>query len=155
MDDPKNNQLMAICTVITVILTFITVAYVIIDHLPQKSFTSPTQSNSTLQNNTDTLTNTGILTKIGILTSIVHGTVYEWNSFKPLNNAIIEVNSTPPQSVVAKDANYSFNLTPGTYLITAQYLEGRTLVYEARETVVISNQGEYVHDLFLFPPYEE
>ncbi len=89
------------------------------------------------------------------LAATIHGTVYEWNSFKPLNNTVIEVNSTPIQNVVATDANFSFNLTPGTYLITAQYLEGKTLVYEAKETVVISIEGEYVHDLLLFPPYEE
>jgi len=75
------------------------------------------------------------------LAATIHGTVYEWNSFKPLNNTVIEVNSTPIQNVVATDANFSFNLTPGTYLITAQYLEGKTLVYEAKETVVISIEG--------------
>lgn len=89
------------------------------------------------------------------LAATIHGTVYEWNSFKPLNNTIIEVNSTPIQYFVATDANYSFNLTPGTYLISANYLEGKNLVYAAKETVVISSEGEYVHDLLLFPPYEE
>jgi uncharacterized membrane protein len=59
------------------------------------------------------------------------------------------------QYLVATDANYSFNLTPGTYLITANYFEGKTLVYTAQENVVISNQGEYIHDLLLFPPYDE
>lgn len=89
------------------------------------------------------------------LAATIHGTVYEWNSFKPLNNTIIEVNSTPIQYYVATDANYSFNLTPGTYLITANYFEGKTLVYSARENVVISSEGEYVNDILLFPPYEE
>ncbi len=89
------------------------------------------------------------------LAATIHGTVYEWNSFKPLNNTVIEVNSTPTQYFVATDANYSFNLTPGTYLITANYFEGKTLVYTAKETVVISSEGEYVHDLLLFPPNEE
>ncbi|MDQ1254131.1 MAG: hypothetical protein QG646_3351 [Euryarchaeota archaeon] len=89
------------------------------------------------------------------LATTIHGTVYEWNSFKPLNNTIVEVNSTPTQYLVATDANYSFNLTPGTYLITANYFEGNTLVYAAHENVVISNQGEFVHDLLLFPPYDE
>jgi uncharacterized membrane protein len=89
------------------------------------------------------------------LAATIHGTVYEWNSFKPLNNTVIDVNSTPEQYYVATDANYSFNLTPGTYFITANYFEGNTLVYTAKETVVISGEGEYVHDLLLFPPYEE
>jgi uncharacterized membrane protein len=89
------------------------------------------------------------------LAATIHGTVYEWNSFEPLNNTVVEVNSTPEQNVVAKDANYSFNLTPGTYLITAYYLEGKTIVYAAKDEIVISDKGEYVHDLLLFPPYEE
>jgi uncharacterized membrane protein len=89
------------------------------------------------------------------LAATIHGTVYEWNSFKPLNNTVIDVNSTPEQYFVATDANYSFNLTSGTYLITANYFEGETLVYTAKETVVISGEGEYVHDLLLFPPYDE
>ena len=89
------------------------------------------------------------------LAATIHGTVYEWNSFKPLNNTVVEVNSTPEQYVVAKDANYSFNLTPGNYLITAYYLEGKNIVYAAKEEVVVSDKGEYVHDLLLFPTYGE
>ena len=85
------------------------------------------------------------------LAATIHGTVYEWNSFKPLNNTVVEVNSTPEQYFVATDCKYSFNLTPGTYLITANYLEGKTVVYTAKEEVVISDKGEYVHDLLLFP----
>lgn len=85
----------------------------------------------------------------------IHGTVYEWSSFKPLNNAVVEINSTPEQYYVAKDAQYSFNLTPGTYRITANYFEGNERIYAVNETVVVSDKGEYVHDLLLFPTYEE
>ena len=85
----------------------------------------------------------------------IHGTVYEWESFKPLDNAVVEINSTPEQNFVATNANYSFNLTPGTYLITANYFEEKTIVYTAKEEVVISDKGEYVHDLLLFPTYNK
>jgi len=85
----------------------------------------------------------------------IHGTIYEWENFKPLNNAVVEINSTPEQNFVATNANYSFNLTPGNYLITANYFEGKTIVYSAKEDVVISDKGEYVHDLLLFPTYNE
>nr|WP_304364507.1 winged helix-turn-helix transcriptional regulator [Methanosarcina sp. KYL-1] len=91
----------------------------------------------------------------GALAATVHGTVYEWYSFEPLNNAVIKVNSTPEQYFVAPDAVYSFNLPPGNYLITASYFEGGTLVYAAEETVKISEDGDYVLDILLFPPYEE
>ena len=89
------------------------------------------------------------------LAATVHGTVYEWYSFEPLNNAIVEVNSTPGQYFVAVDAAYSFNLPPGNYLITASYFEGNTVAYTAEETVTISEDGDYVVDLLLFPTYEE
>lgn len=89
------------------------------------------------------------------IAATIHGTVYEWDSFKPLNNSVVEINSTPEQYFVATDSQYSFNLTPGTYLITANYLEGNDVVYTANEEVVISDKGEYVHDLLLFPPYDE
>ena len=89
------------------------------------------------------------------LAATIHGTVYEWNSFKPLDNAVVKINSTPEQSFVATNAEYSFNLTPGTYQITANYTEENITVYTATEEVVISDRGEYVHDLLLFPIYEE
>lgn len=89
------------------------------------------------------------------LAATIHGTVYEWYTFKPLENTIVEINSTPEQYFVAKDAEYSFNLTPGTYKIIANYFEGDTIVYTAKEEVIVSDEGEYVHDLLLFPTYQE
>lgn len=90
------------------------------------------------------------------LAATIHGTVYEWYSFKPLENTVLEINSTPEQHLVATNAEYSFNLTPGTYLITAKYFEENTLVYTAEEEVIVSDDdGEYVHDLLLFPTYQE
>lgn len=89
------------------------------------------------------------------LAATVHGNVYEWYSFEPLNNAVIEVNSTPEQYFVAVDAVYSFNLPPGNYLVKASYFEGNTIVYAAEETVKITENGDYVVDLLLFPAYEE
>jgi uncharacterized membrane protein len=89
------------------------------------------------------------------LAATIHGTVYEWYSFEPLKNSIVEINSTPEQSYVATDAEYSFNLTPGTYLITANYLEENIIVYTTEEEVIVSDEGEYVHDLLLFPTYQE
>ncbi|MEL7662981.1 MAG: LPXTG cell wall anchor domain-containing protein [Methanosarcina mazei] len=86
----------------------------------------------------------------------IHGSVYEWYTFKPLENSIVEINSTPEQYLVATDAEYSFNLTQGTYLITASYLEDNTIVYQTEEEVIItSDDGDYVHDLLLFPTYQQ
>ncbi|WP_445475478.1 DUF7343 domain-containing protein [Methanococcoides methylutens] len=85
----------------------------------------------------------------------VHGATYEWNTFEPLENTIIEINSTPSQSVVAKYGTYSFDLNPGSYTITAKYYQNDTLIYLAEEDIVISDDGSYVIDLLLYPAYSE
>ncbi|WP_244603616.1 winged helix-turn-helix transcriptional regulator [Methanococcoides sp. AM1] len=85
----------------------------------------------------------------------VHGATYEWNTFEPLENTIIEVNSTPPQSFVAKYGTYSFDLNPGSYTITAKYYQNDTLVYIAEEDIVITDDGNYIIDLLLYPAYSE
>jgi uncharacterized membrane protein len=89
------------------------------------------------------------------IAATIHGTVYEWDTFKPLNNSVVAINSTPEQNVIATDSEYSFNLTPGIYTINASYLEGNRVVYTAQEKVVITGEGEYIHDLLLFPPSHE
>jgi uncharacterized membrane protein len=88
-------------------------------------------------------------------TSTVHGSVYVWDTFEPLENAVVEVNSTPSQSIVAKYGVYSFDLVPGDYTITARYYQNSTLTYSAEENVKIQNEGKYVRDLLLLPVYSE
>jgi uncharacterized membrane protein len=83
----------------------------------------------------------------------VHGVAYEWSTFEPLDNAIIEVNSTPSQSMVAKYGVYSFELTNGTYNITASYYEDDQLTYYAEDTIIVFDEGSYVLDLLLLPSY--
>ncbi len=83
----------------------------------------------------------------------VHGVAYEWSTFEPLDNAIIEVNSTPSQSMVAKYGVYSFELPNGTYHITASYYEDDRLTYSAEDTIIVSDEGSYVLDLLLLPSY--
>ena len=93
----------------------------------------------------------GLAGASGIAT--VHGVAYEWNTFEPLDNAIIEVNSTPAQSMVAKYGVYSFELTNGTYHITASYYEDDQLTYYAEDIITVSDEGSYVLDLLLLPSY--
>lgn len=83
----------------------------------------------------------------------VHGVAYEWSTFEPLDNAIIEVNSTPSQSMVAKYGVYSFELPNGSYHITASYYEDDQLTYSAEDTIIVSDEGSYVLDLLLLPSY--
>ena len=67
-------------------------------------------------------------------TATIHGEVYSWDTFEPLENAVVEVNSTPSQSMVAKYGVYYFELDPGDYLIKASYYENSTLVNSAEIT---------------------
>jgi len=83
----------------------------------------------------------------------IHGAVYEWNSFDLLEDVIVELNSTPPQSMLAKYGIYSFNLEPGSYLITASFYDGNDLAAYTEEEITITGDGDYVMDLFLLPVY--
>jgi uncharacterized membrane protein len=85
----------------------------------------------------------------------IHGVVYSWDTFEPLDNAVVEVNSTPSQSMVAKYGIYSFELTPGAYNIKAGYYQNGTLTYSAEESITVDSEGNYVLDLLLLPVYSE
>ncbi len=83
----------------------------------------------------------------------MRGTIYEWSDFeKPLKNAIVEVNSTPAQYVVSTSGIYSFNLSPGSYSIKARYYRNNILELTTREDIKIDRDGDFIHDLLLFPP---
>ena len=84
----------------------------------------------------------------------VHGAVYEWDSFELLDDTIVEVNSTPSQTIVAKYGIYSFDLAEGTYKITASYYNENTLESSTEEIITISDDGDYIVDLLLYPTYE-
>jgi uncharacterized membrane protein len=88
-------------------------------------------------------------------TATVRGEIYGWDTFEPLENAVVEVNSTPSQSMVAKYSVYSFELVPGNYSITAKYYQNSTLLYSGEEIVEIKDNGDYVKDLLLLPVYSE
>ena len=47
------------------------------------------------------------------ITAIVHGATYTGDTLEPLNDTVININSNPPQSIVAKNGMYSFELVPG------------------------------------------
>jgi len=89
-------------------------------------------------------------------TATVHGAVYGWDTFEPLENAVVDVNSTPAQSMVAKNGLYFFELEPGNYSIKARYYQNNTTTYSATETITIKGVGgSYVLDLLLLPVYSK
>nr|QNO47478.1 hypothetical protein MJFALNKJ_00011 [Methanosarcinales archaeon ANME-2c ERB4] len=87
--------------------------------------------------------------------AVVHGTTYEWSTFEVLENTIVEVDSAPPQFMVASSGSYSFDLPEGTYTIRAEYYQGNVLEYYAEENITIIGGGDFVLDLLMFPPIED
>jgi uncharacterized membrane protein len=88
-------------------------------------------------------------------TATIHGTAYKMDTFESLDNAVIELNSTPTQYMVAKNGQYSLELVPGNYTITARYYEDNVLLYAAVDTIHIETGGDYVYDLLLPPVNSE
>ncbi|RQD92171.1 hypothetical protein D5R95_00670 [Methanosalsum natronophilum] len=91
----------------------------------------------------------------GSNTATLQGTAYEWHSFEPLKNTVIEVNSTPTQAVVARDGTYSLNLPPGEYKITARYYEDGELTLYGEEIITVQDEGMYNLDLLLLPAFDD
>ena len=88
------------------------------------------------------------------ITATVQGRTYAWDTFEPLTDTVIDIDSTPPQSIVAKDGMYSFKLAPGDYSITARYYQNNTLVYSKETAFKVEDEGSYVLDLLLYPVSE-
>ncbi|MBW2999844.1 hypothetical protein KY339_04170 [Candidatus Woesearchaeota archaeon] len=83
----------------------------------------------------------------------IHGTIYDFN-LDPLDDVVITVNSTPTQRFIAKNGTYSFELSPGSYLLEASH-SSEGINYYAEENILISKEGSYVIDLFLLPDLSE
>ncbi len=84
----------------------------------------------------------------------IYGTVYDL-SLKKLNNARVEINTTPKQLIVAQNGSYSFNVPDGSYTIKAQLLQKNSLIASVQENITVKEDGSYVLDLILFPDIEE
>ena len=88
-------------------------------------------------------------------TATIHGAVYKWDTFEPLDNTVIYVNSTPTQEMVAKNGQYTLELVPGNYTIIAKYYQKDTLTYAIEKTLEIKDRENYVFDLLLPPVNSE
>jgi len=78
----------------------------------------------------------------------VHGKVYG-PDLTILKNAVVQLNTTPKQNMVATDGTYSFTLLPGNYTIEAFYATQGILLYD-KEQVTLPRDGDYVVDIILF-----
>ncbi|RLE41123.1 hypothetical protein DRZ77_00030 [Candidatus Woesearchaeota archaeon] len=90
-------------------------------------------------------------------TAIIKGTIYDLELNK-VKNAIVTVNSTPKQTIVAVNGEYSFELPLGSYKIEAKVVSYNITEAYTIETIEIEYSGTYNIDLILFPnliPEEE
>ena len=83
----------------------------------------------------------------------IEGKVYSWDTFEPLKNCVVTINTTPVQRYVAANGSYVFEVEPGVYLLEAYY-RSDVLLY-ANETVIIRDNGTYRIDLLAQPVIEE
>ncbi len=83
--------------------------------------------------------------------AVIHGTVYAWDTLRPLPKAIVTINTTPEQRIVTENGSYSFIVPPGTYVIKAYYYSHGELKLYDEETIKVKGSGSYVLDLILFP----
>ncbi|MBU1245966.1 MAG: hypothetical protein KKH88_00890 [Nanoarchaeota archaeon] len=84
----------------------------------------------------------------------IHGGIYDFN-LDLLENTIIEIDTTPKQSIVAKDAYYSFEVPEGSYILSASYSEEGYILYEIDEEIQVVGDGDYVFDLILLPAIDD
>ncbi len=80
----------------------------------------------------------------------IQGTVYDWE-LNPIDKAVIEINTTPRQTIVAAAGDYSVELDLGSYSIKATDREGN----EEIETVNVVKEGTYNLDIIMFPSFDD
>lgn len=81
----------------------------------------------------------------------IRGELYEWGNYKILQNTIVNINSTPEQSIVATNGTYNFDVEPGVYNISASYYGENNLAYYNEEKINLIDNESYVLDIVLFP----
>ncbi|MCX8193874.1 MAG: hypothetical protein N3G19_00715 [Candidatus Pacearchaeota archaeon] len=91
---------------------------------------------------------TTILAIAPVQAATIQGNVYG-PDLEIIKKAIVEINSTPKQSIVANTGSYSFVVPQGTYEIEAFYTVQGTLLYD-KEKITVPAEGAFVLDLILF-----
>lgn len=85
---------------------------------------------------------------LSVSAAFIEGTVYDLG-LNEVQDAIVRINTTPAQRMVAKDATYSFQVPPGSYKIEAAKND-----LTVSEVVSTGDQGSYVLDLIMIPAFD-
>lgn len=78
----------------------------------------------------------------------IYGTIYDFKLSKAYN-AVVEINSSPSQKIVASAGTYEFSVPSGVYKIVAEKGD------EFTEDVIEIKEGRFVRDLILLPDLAE
>ncbi|MDD9953306.1 MAG: winged helix-turn-helix transcriptional regulator [Candidatus Woesearchaeota archaeon] len=88
----------------------------------------------------------------GVLGASISGSVYDL-SLDTVNTAVVTIDTTPEQRVVAKDGTYSFEVPAGSYTLVANAVVDDE-AWVVREELTVSSEGAYTLDLILEPDFE-
>ncbi len=83
-----------------------------------------------------------------VIGGTLKGTVYDF-SLDPVEG-VVTINTTPSQREVA-DPEYSFEVEPGRYALTAERYQDGDVESATTENITVDGNGVYVLDLVLFP----
>ncbi|MEM4215389.1 MAG: hypothetical protein QW484_03460 [Candidatus Pacearchaeota archaeon] len=89
-----------------------------------------------------------ILSIFSVKAATIQGNIYG-PDLEIAKKAIVEINSTPKQSLVANTGHYSFVVPQGSYEIEAFYTIQGTLLYD-KEIITVPAEGSFTLDLILF-----
>lgn len=84
----------------------------------------------------------------------IFGTVYDL-SLEQAKNIEVSISTAPEQKVIAVNGRYSFNVAPGTYVLTAKQRQNEQITGQVTEEVVVVQDGAFVHDLILEPYFNQ
>jgi uncharacterized membrane protein len=85
--------------------------------------------------------------------AIIYGDIYDMSLNRVLD-AILEINTTPVQRIVAANGSYSLELPKGNYRISFYYVDSPEMM-AAEEFVSVGDGGKYQIDLLLYPDFSE
>lgn len=80
----------------------------------------------------------------------LEGTIYDYSLTK-VDQAVVEISSTPLQRQVTLDGRYTFEVPPGNYTLHAQAFRRHVPISNISQKVSISNHGRFTIDLILLP----
>ena len=83
----------------------------------------------------------------------IEGNVYTIDSLFPVSGVVLKASGETTIQKVLENGNYSIELPPGRYEISAYKYEGNSVKYYFRESITVDGE-KMEYDLVLFPPDE-